>query len=176
MNLGYKKKLLGVIALLGMFSAMEANAQSQNMNVSANVPNVCVIQNSGTALQMAFGDIIDANGNAQNLTQTATISWKCTNNNAAEFLISPGSSTNAAARTMAGTTNDALTQGAALAYTLTDPLNANWGDTTGNGYAVTGSGMSAWSTTIIDGTITSAAALAAPEGAYSDVVTITLNH
>ena len=51
MNL--KQKLSCAAVLLATFSAMEANAQ-QNLNVTATVPNVCVITTPGTALDLPF--------------------------------------------------------------------------------------------------------------------------
>jgi spore coat protein U-like protein len=170
MNL--KQMLACAVVLFAVFSATEARAQ-QNLNVSATVPNVCVITNPGTALNLAF-DLSTLDTATVDFTQSVNFLWRCSLNTAATINLSSGGGTGADANTRYMTGPG----GAQLAYTLETPGGVAWGDGSNNqpGYGVTGAGMlpANEQTTPIDGTVTLAAAQAAPVGAYSDVVVITL--
>ena len=166
-----KRKLLHAVALLAMFSALEANAQ-QNMNVNATVPDVCVITTPGTDLNMNF-DLSTLDIAVADFTATADFLWRCSDGNAATINISSGNGTNAN-----GTTRSMIGTGGELDYELRTPASALWGDGTNGqpGYGVTGAGMGAADeqTTTITGTILLADAQAAAVGAYTDLVLITL--
>ena len=166
-------KLLGAAALFAMFGAMEANAQ-QNMNVSATVPDVCVITSAGTDLTMPF-DLSTLDVAVADFTATASFLWRCSAGNAATININSGGGTGAN-----GTTRFMIGGGGTdeLAYSLTTPTAALWGDGANGqpGFGVLGAGMGAADeqTTVITGTIVLADAQAAPVGAYNDTVVITL--
>jgi len=170
-----KRKLLHAVALLAMFSALEANAQ-QNMNVNATVPDVCVITTPGTDLNMNF-DLSTLDVAVADFTATADFLWRCSDGNAATINITSGNGTDAN-----GTTRSMIGPGGVgvdeLDYELRTPASALWGDGTNGqpGYGVTGAGMGAADeqTTTITGTILLADAQAAAVGAYTDLVVITL--
>jgi len=170
MNL--KQKLACGTLLFAGFSAMEANAQ-QNLNVSATVPNVCVITTPGTALNLPF-DLSTLDVAVADFTATVDFLWRCSTGTAATINMSSGAGTGANANTRYMTGPG----GALLAYSLTTPGGVAWGDGTNGqpGYGVTGAGMQPADeqATPIDGTVALAAAQAAPIGAYSDTVLITL--
>jgi spore coat protein U-like protein len=180
MNLGYKKKLLGVIALLGMFSAMEANAQqSQNMSVNATVPQVCVID-AGQALAINFGDVLDIDGANTFPEVSETVNWRCSNGNSATLVIDAGLAAGATdtTRAMVGPSGPATET---LAYSLYQPdasgtaaSAVNWGSTNATGVAITGAGMGSTQSTTIFGAVTGDAT-GLPAGSYSDTVVITVN-
>jgi spore coat protein U-like protein len=155
-----------------MLPAMEASAQ-QNLNVSATVPEVCVITTPGTALDLAF-DLSTLDTAAADFTATVDFLWRCSLNTAATINLDSGGSASADAdvRYMTGP------GGVELAYTLTKPGGVAWGDGTNgqSGYGVTGAGMlpANEQATAIDGTILLADAQAAPVGTYTDTVVITL--
>ena len=167
-----KRKLLGAAAVCTMLGTIEANAQ-QNLNVSATVPDVCVITTPGTALNLPF-DLSTLDVAVADFTATVDFLWRCSLDNAAIIALNSGSGVGADANTRFMTGPG----GAQLAYTLTTPLGAAWGD--GNngqtGFGVIGTGMAAANeqATAIDGTVALAAAQAAATGAYSDTVLITL--
>ena len=170
MNL--KQVLACAIVLSAVFSATEAKAQ-QNLNVSATVPNVCVITNPGTALNLVF-DLSTLDNPTGDFTQSVNFLWRCSLNTAATINLSSGAGTGADANTRYMTGPG----GAQLAYTLVTPGGVAWGDGTNGqlGYSVTGAGMlpDDEQTTPIDGTVTVAAAQAAPVGDYADTVLVTL--
>lgn len=170
-----KRKLLGAVALLAMFSVLDANAQ-QNMNVNATVPDVCVISTPGVDLNMNF-DLSTLDVAVADFTATADFLWRCSDGNTATINITSGTGTgaNGTVRSMIGPGGAGVDE---LDYTLTTPAAALWGDGTNGqpGLGVTGAGMGPLDeqTTVITGTIALADAQAAAVGAYTDVVTITL--
>jgi spore coat protein U-like protein len=172
MKMNMKRKLLGAVALFAMFSAFEANAQ-QNLNVSATVPDVCVITTPGTALNLPF-DLSTLDIAVADFTATVDFLWRCSQGNAATINLSSGAGTGADANTRYMTGPG----GVLLAYTLTTPGGVAWGDGTNGqlGFGVTGAGMAAANeqATAIDGTLALADAQAATTGAYADTVVITL--
>lgn len=165
------KSLLGFAAVLAFFVGAEANAQ-QNMNVSATVPEVCVISNESTDLEMAF-DLSSLATASTDFSVDVNFLWRCSQDNAATIEISYGGGTgaNAATRYMQG---PGLAE---LAYSLTAPDSSAWGlASNSEGYAVTGQGMANADeqTTVITGTVTLGDAQAAPVGNYSDTVAVSL--
>ena len=112
MNL--KQVLACAIVLFAVFSATEARAQ-QNLNVSATVPNVCVITNPGTALNLEFGTL--NLGAGADFTASVDFLWRCSLNTAATINLSSGVGSGADANTRYMTGPG----GAQLAYTLETP-------------------------------------------------------
>ena len=170
MNL--KQVLACAIVLSTVFSVTEAKAQ-QNLNVSATVPDVCVITNPGTALNLVF-DLSGLATATADFTQSVNFLWRCSLNTAATINLNSGLGAGADANTryMTGPGN------ALLAYRLVTPAGVAWGDGTNGqpGYSVTGAGMlpANEQTSPIDGTVRVAAAQAAPVGDYADTVVVTL--
>jgi len=175
MMMKMNRKLLGAVALFAMFSAFEANAQ-QNLNVSATVPDVCVITTPGTDLNMLI-DLSNMDTLPGPFTGTASFLWRCSLGNAATINIDSGGGTGAtgATRFMIGPGGVGVDE---LAYTLTTPAAALWGNTANGqpGLAVVGAGMGAGDeqTTVITGTVLLADAESSTAGAYNDTVIITL--
>lgn len=167
-----KQKLLGAVALFAMFGAIEANAQ-QNLNVTATVPQVCVITTPGTALDLPF-DLSTLDVAVADFTASVDFLWRCSLGNAATINLSSGAGAGADANTrfMTGPA------GALLPYTIATPAATAWGDGTNGqtGFGVVGAGMALADeqATPIAGTVTLAAAQAAAVGAYVDTVVITL--
>lgn len=167
--------LLGAVVWCAMLLALPAIAQ-QNMNVTATVPEVCVITTPGTDLNMAF-DLSALDTAVADFTATADFLWRCSLGNAATININSGGGTGADAnsRFMIGPGGAGVDE---LAYALTTPALAAWGDGTNGqpGFGAVGAGMAAVNeqTTVITGTVALADAQAATAGAYSDTVVITL--
>ena len=132
-----KQLLACALAIFAMFSAVEAKAQ-QNLNVTATVPNICVITSEGTDLNLPF-DLSTLDVANADFTATVDFLWRCSLNTAATVNLSSGLGSGADANTryMTGPSN------AQLAYTLVTPDGVAWGDGTNgqNGYGVTGEGM-----------------------------------
>jgi spore coat protein U-like protein len=164
------KKLLGAVALFAMLSGFEANAQTtdtRNLNVSATVPTVCLIDSAAT-INMAF-DLSDLASRGTDYVIDATLDWRCS---ATVPVIVDLGGVDATSRTMAGPNP--------LPYTLTDSLDVLWGDDT-NGApsrALTGTGMGlpAQQSTVIRGTLALIDAQAADVGAYTDTVLISFTY
>lgn len=169
MNL--KQRLLGTAAVLALLSMTEANAQ-QNLNVTATVPDVCVITTPGTALNLAF-DLSTLDVAVADFTATVDFLWRCSLGNAATINLSSGAGVGAN-----GTTRFMTGAGGTLAYSLTAPDTNLWGDGTNGqpGFGVVGAGMGVpdEQATTITGTVALADAQAAATGAYADTVVITL--
>jgi len=166
------RKLLGAVALFAMFSSFEANAQ-QNLNVTATVPQVCVITTPGTALDLPF-DLTTLDVATADFTASVDFLWRCSQGNAATINLSSGAGDGADANTryMTGPA------GVKLPYTINTPAGNAWGDGTNGqtGFGVIGAGMALGNeqATAIAGTVTLVAAQAAAVGAYVDTVLITL--
>lgn len=166
------KGILGIAVVLAAFAGAEANAQ-QNMNVSATVPEVCVISNENTDLNMAF-DLSTLASAATDFAVDVNFLWRCSQENAATININSGGGNGANGTTRYMTSPE----GALLAYSLTKPDSTAWGDGSNGqpGFGVTGQGMANADeqTTVITGTVALSDAQAAPVGAYSDTVQISL--
>jgi spore coat protein U-like protein len=170
MMMKLNRKLLGAVALFALLSGFDANAQTtdtRNLNVSANVPTVCLIDSAAT-INMAF-DLSDLLVRVTDYVLDVTLDWRCST--AVPVVIALGGA-NANARTMAGANP--------LPYSLTDDSGNVWGDGTNGATsrALVGAGMGIPSqqNTIIRGTLALADAQAADIGAYTDTVLISFTY
>ncbi len=173
--LNFKQKLLGAVALLALVSTTESFAQgtTQNLNVTAEVPSVCIIDVPTSAIVLAF-DLSGLATAGGPFDSSVLIAWRCSVNTPLTVEISDGTSSNALARTM-------LTGGGdPLAYNLyTDIARSTIWDE-GSGAAGTGvvtdsgRGMNVPWTSEVFGRVTLLAAQSALPGIYSDDVTVTL--
>lgn len=165
-----KRKLLSAVALLAMFSAFEANAQTANLNVSAEVPEACRII-SPDPLLMAFGtvDPIDGSGGGADITLDATFEFECTTGTAGTVDLGLGNGVGAtlAERFMQGS---GVNQ---LGYRLEQVSTADFGSGA-DGVAFAGSGIGTSIQTVIRGRLNTTQMQAALPDTYTDVVTITL--
>ena len=164
------RKLLGAVALFAMLSGFEANAQTtdtRNLNITATVPTVCLIDSAAT-INVAF-DLSDLATRGTDYVIDATLDWRCS---ATVPVIVDLGGVDATSRTMAGPNP--------LPYTLTDNLDVLWGDDTNSApsRALTGAGMGmgAQQSTVIRGTLALIDAQAADVGAYSDTVLISFTY
>lgn len=165
-----KRKLLSAVALLSMFAATGSHAQtSQDVAVSATVPQACVIDGFATPLAVAFGSI-DATGGAD-ATAVADLLWRCSDTTVVNFDMSAGGSGSTAARAMTHTNGTDT-----LSYNLyTDALHTTvWDTGVGNAPSDTGTGLQNQLSTRIYGRVLGTDAEAALPGDYSDIVTISL--
>jgi spore coat protein U-like protein len=162
--------LLGAVALFAMFSTFEANAQTtdtRNLNVSATVPTVCLIDSAAT-INMAF-NLSDLASRLTDYVVDVTLDWRCS---ATVPVVVDLGGADATARTMAGPNP--------LPYTLTDDLDVLWGDdangATSRALIGAGMGIPAQQNTVIRGTLALTDAQAADVGAYSDTVLISFTY
>ena len=171
-----KRKLLSVAALFALFAGMEANAQatSQNINVQADVPDVCVINGSGTPLSIDFGTV-DTTGLVDS-TDSATLVWRCSMNTAVQIRLDAGDTTGsdpATARLLEHSTDPTET----IDYLLCqDALCVTpWGDeTTAADVDLVGAGMAAPQNTQIFGVLDASSAVSAIAGIYTETVVVSL--
>jgi len=165
-----KWKLLLVAAAAFAFSGT-ANAQNtQNIVVTAFVPNVCIVDVATTESTMTF-DLSGVATATLPFDATTTLAWRCSAGYNPSIEIGPGGS--------ADQENRALLFGAIpLAYNLyTDnTFGQIWGDGTGTTGMVNavGTGMAVVGNTIVYGRIPLAAAQAAVTGIYTDTVLVTI--
>lgn len=172
MMMNVKRKLLNAVALLAMFSAFEANAQSADLDVSAVVPEACLII-SPDPLVMDFGTV-DPVGGSDGLGADYVLDrdfvFQCSQNTSVtvELDLGNGVLPTLAERFMQGTGANQL------GYRLEQVGGANFG-TGADGilFASTG-GFGANETATIRGRLTTTHMQAAQVDSYSDQVTITL--
>lgn len=167
-----KRNLLGGAALFVMFAATSANAQqSQGMDVTATVPDACVIDNFATNLQMNFGSVDGTTGADE--TTDATLSWRCSAGTNATISIDGGESNDETAREMTGDNN-----GSTLSYNIYQDaaLSTLWGTGGNANTSLSGNGLGAGDsiTTTIYGVIRQVDAESAVPDDYDDLVTITI--
>ncbi|HSG58532.1 MAG TPA: spore coat protein U domain-containing protein [Woeseiaceae bacterium] len=164
-----KWKLL-LIAAAGLAFSGTANAQtSQNIDVTAFVPNVCIFDATSQTTM-----VFDLSGVAAATTpfdQVTTLAWSCSTGYNPVVTISPGAS--------GDQENRLLFDGPIpLPYNLyTDStFTTIWGDGTGTTGTVSlsGIGMSIVNTTNVFGRIQLADAQAAVGGIYTDTVLVTI--
>ena len=119
MNL--KQKFACATLVFAGLSAIGANAQ-QNLNVSATVPDVCVITTPGIDLSLPF-DLSTPDVTVADFTATVDFLWRCSLNTAAIINLDEGAGVGANANTryMSGP------GGAQLAYSLMTPAGDPWG-------------------------------------------------
>ena len=173
-----KRQLLGAVALLAMFSAFDANAQSsQNINVQATVNPTCVINGGGTAMNFNFG-VIDTSV-ATDTTQSNTFTWRCSSGTSVAINLDAGSnqpdgSDPASARLL----ENGTVAGEFLEYLLCRDATCTqpWGDGTGgtSNISTTGSGMGNPTTETIFGVLDGTVAQGAVPGTYTETVVLTL--
>ncbi len=172
MMMKMKQELLGAFALCTMFGAMEANAQSADLSVSAEVPEVCEID-SPDPLPLAFGLLDVVAGAPGDYVQSANFIFRCSQGTTVDVALDlgQGPAPTLAARQMRGT-NDINN---VLPYYLETPSNTDWGSTVGTDTVnVTAQGITTQDTVAIQGTITLADIQAANADVYNDTVLITL--
>jgi spore coat protein U-like protein len=165
-----KLKLL-LIAAIGFAFSGTANAQNtQNIDVTAFVPNVCLVDVATTETTMTF-DLSGVATATLPFDATTTLAWRCSTGFNTAITIGPGGS--------GDQENRALLFGAIpLAYNLyTDvTFGTIWGDGTGttSTVPVVGTGMASLGNTTVFGRIPLAAAQAAVTGIYTDTVLVTI--
>ena len=171
-----KRKLLGAVTLFAMFAGMEANAQgtSQNINVQADVADVCVIDSSGTPLSINFGTV-DTTTQVDS-ADSATLTWRCSTGTAVDIRLDAGDTTGsdpATARLLEHSTDSTQTIDYLLCHdaACTQP----WGDgTTAPDASDTGAGMATPQTTQIFGVLDASSAVANIAGIYTETVVVSL--
>lgn len=154
------------LAICGQASAGTATA---NLNSSATVPVNCTV--SASALSLGSYDPISANAGSD-LTTTTTVTTKCTKDASVTVTLDQGSNASA------DSTNDvpkrqlSAGNGNLLAYSLYQDAGYTslWGNTTGSGVALTGSGTNQTSTVYAK----VPAGQNVPAGNYSDTVVATV--
>lgn len=171
-----KWKLLNAVALLAMFSAFEVNAQTANLNVSAEVPEVCQVVTPN--VDMAFGSLDVVSGAPGDYSLTSSFQFSCSQGTTLDVALDLGLGPAAtlAARQMRGT-NDVNN---VLPYYLERAAvdgGGDFGSTTGAGgntVARTASGINSVDSVDIIGTVTLADIQAANADSYADTVVISL--
>ncbi len=165
-----KWKLLLIAAIGFAFSGTASAQNTQNIDVTAFVPNVCIVDVATTETTMDF-DLSGVAAAVAPFDATTVLAWRCSAGFNTAISIGPGAS--------GDQENRALFNGAlSLAYNLyTDnTFGTIWGD--GNGttstVAVAGTGMANVGNTTVYGRIPLAAAQAASTGIYTDTVLVTI--
>jgi spore coat protein U-like protein len=164
-----KYKLL-LVAVLGFVSMGTANAQAtQNIDVSAVVPNFCIFD--ATSEDTMVFDLSGVATATADFTATTTLSWRCSLDYNTEVEISEGGSTDQTARELDN-------GGVPLAYNLyTDgTFGTIWGDGTAgtSTVGILGLGMGNVGNTTVHGRILLGDAQAAEPGNYTDTVVVTI--
>jgi len=165
-----KLRLLLIAAIGFAFSGTATAQNTQNIDVTAFVPNVCIVDVATTETTMTF-DLSGVATATLPFDATTTLAWRCSTGFNTAITIGPGGS--------ADQENRALLFGAIpLAYNLfTDnTFGTIWGDGTGltSTVAVVGTGMANVGNTTVFGRIPLAAAQAAITGIYTDTVLVTI--
>ena len=164
-----KWKLLLIAGAAFAFSG-QANAQAtQNIDVTAFVPNVCIFDTtSGTTMTFDLSGVSTA---TLPFDAATTLAWRCSTGFTTDITIGPGGSGDQENRVL-------LDGPLALPYNLyTDfTFGTIWGDGTGatSTVSVTGTGMAFVGTTTVFGRIQLADAQAATAGIYTDTVLVTI--
>ncbi|HUO67362.1 MAG TPA: spore coat protein U domain-containing protein [Gammaproteobacteria bacterium] len=157
----HRRLLAAAVSSLCLCGAALAD-DTANLSVKATVTPSCQLT---TAPTLGFGTLTPlANNDAQ-----ADITWVCTKGFNTVIKLGGGGAGNIAARAMSGT--------ATLPYQLytSAARTTIFGDgTTGNTMPVSGAGYSAPGIVTVYGRVLQANAGAAPAGAYSDTVQITI--
>ena len=166
-----KLKLMA-IAVLGFAFSGTANAQTnmQNIDVTAFVPNVCIVDVATTEDTMVF-DLSGVATATLPFDAATTLAWRCSAGYNTSISIGPGGSGDQENRVL-------LSGVIPLVYNLyTDnTFGTIWGDGTGttNTVPVAGTGMANLGSTTVFGRIPLVAAQAAVTGIYSDTVLVTI--
>jgi len=158
----HRRLLAAAVSSLVLSGAALAD-DTANLTVTATVAPSCQLTSAPT---LGFGTLTPlANNDAQ-----ANITWACTSGFNTVIKLGGGGSGSISGRTM-------LSGATPLAYQLytSAARTTVFGDgTTGNTMAVAGAGYSNPGTTTVYGRVLQANAGAAPAGAYSDTVQITI--
>ncbi len=165
-----KWKLL-LVAVAGFAFSGDADAQAtQNISVSATVPNFCIFDGtSETAMAFDLSGVATASAD---FAATTTLRWRCSNGFNTSIELDGGTTTgNPDARAMTNGTDT-------LAYNLfTDNTYAQiWGDDTGASarVSITGVGMGTVTDSVVYGRVLLADGQAAEPGSYTDTVLVTI--
>ena len=166
-----KRKLLGAVALFAMFSAFEASAQTADLQVSAQVPEACIIT-SPDPLIMDFGvvDPVNGAGGGADYVLDRNFQFECSADTAGtvELNLGLGSGATLTQRIMAGAGTNTL------GYRLEQVGGADFG-TGADGIAFTATGFGTTETAIIRGRLSVAQIQAAAvDNTYADTVVITI--
>jgi spore coat protein U-like protein len=167
----YLQLKLVLLAAAGFAFSGTANAQNtQNIDVTAFVPNVCIVDVATTETTMTF-DLSGVATATLPFDSTTTLAWRCSAGFNTSITIGPGGS--------GDQENRALLFGAlSLAYNLfTDgTFGTIWGDGAGttSTVAIAGTGMANVGNTTVFGRIPLVAAQAAATGIYTDTVLVTI--
>ena len=168
----FLKLRLLLIAAIGFAFSGTANAQAntQTIDVTAFVPNICIVDAGSTGTTMLF-DLSGVAAATLPFDATTTLAWRCSAGFNTIITIGPGGS---------GDQENRLLDfgGIPLVYNLfTDSLYGTiWGDGLGltSAVAIVGTGMANVGNTVVYGRIPLAAAQAAVTGTYIDTVLVTV--
>jgi spore coat protein U-like protein len=164
----FLKLRLLLIAAVGFAFSGTANAQAtQNIDVSATVPNFCIFDGTSDTT-MAF-DLSTVATAVADFTDSTVLAWRCSTGFNTTIGIGPGGSGDQLDREL----DDG---GATLAYNLyiDNTYGTIWGDGTAptSMVAVVGTGMGNLGTSEVFGRILLADAQAAEPGTYTDTVIV----
>jgi len=165
-----KLRLLALAAVGFAFSGT-ANAQTvQNIDVTAFVPNVCIVDVATSETTMVF-DLSGVSTATLPFDATTTLAWRCSTGFNTAITIGPGGSGDQENRVL-------LFGAIPLVYNLfTDnTFGTIWGDGTGttSSVSIVGTGMVNVGNSVVYGLIPLAAAQAAITGTYTDTVLVTI--
>ena len=165
-----KLKLLAIAAIGFAFSGTaNAQAATQNIDVTVYVPDICIIDVSTEATMMF--DLSGAAAAVVPFDATTTLAWRCSTGFNTAITIGPGASGDQENR-------QAFDVALSIPYNLyTDnTFGTIWGDGTGSTstVAVAGTGMSNIGTTTVFGRVQLADAQTAIAGIYNDSVLVTI--
>ena len=165
-----KWKLLLIAAAGFAFSGTASAQATQNIDVTAVVPDFCIFDVATSGTTMAF-DLSTVATATTDFGQTTTLAWRCSNGFNTDITIGPGGSGDQENREMAA---GALTPAFNL-YTEATYTNI-WGDGTGATVVanITGLGMGTVGNTTVFGRVLLTDAQAAEPGNYSDTVVVTI--
>ena len=154
--------LAATATLVSATGTLNAAATNSNLNVTAAVADVCVINSTA---DVAFGTLTP--GGPANNDANGSVTWRCTSGTGVSISID-GSTT----RAMTGGTNgDSLTY---QLYTDTARTNVFTPEGGAGNVADTGAGMSTPVVTNIHGRVLDADVATVSADTYSDVVSVTL--
>jgi spore coat protein U-like protein len=170
MKMEMKRKLLGAVALFAMLAGMEANAQTADLDVSAIVPEACIIT-SPDPLVMDFGivDPVNGAGGGADYVLDRNFEFECSVGTAGtvELGLGGGATPTLTERFMQGSGANEL------GYRLEQVSGADFG-TGADGIAFVGSGFGTTITATIRGVLSVAQMQLAQADTYNDTVLITL--
>lgn len=149
-------------ALLGLLATLPfATIHADPMNVTATVLQGCEL---GAITDTAFGPLTPGSG--LDVSATGTIQWRCTAGTTADITIDDGL---LGTRTMGGPGTVKYELYKEVAHTN------KWGDAAGEEVAVTGVGMTSFSTETVFGEVLHVDYVDSSVGVYSDTVTVLIN-